>query len=61
MIVTEEQDFTQVRFEKVFSQQQVKKVKKVIENRLRDVDYEVRFDNRNTTAFGNFALVEAFK
>ncbi len=61
MIVTEEQDFTQVKFEQVFSPHEVNKAKDVLENRLRDVDYEVRFDNRNTTAFGNFALVEAFK
>ncbi len=61
MIVTEEQDLTQVRFEEVFSPAKVGKDRNALEKQLRDVNMEFRFDNRNTTAFGSFALVETFK
>lgn len=61
MIVTKEQDLTQVRVEKFFPSPEIRRRKKSLKRRLRDVDFDVRFDNRNTTAFGNFALMEAFK
>jgi len=61
MIVTEAQELTQVRLAEVFPSPEIEAEKKALEKQLRDVDFQFRFDNRNTTAFGSFALVEAFK
>jgi len=60
-MIAQDADLTQVRMEFVTQKAEIEKGKQSLERQIRDVNLDVRFDNRNATAFGNFHLVETFK